>query len=127
MSIEFQLAFVRYIRSMADWRRERANEYDADPRNLQSASGLDDLASYVLLLADDDEELEEISALTNFRDIFEPGQQLHLAVARYHYFQQDTRQAAFITYLVELARADQAEAGHLAGRLPEGEEDPFRG
>ena len=36
---------------MADWRRERSKEYDADPRNLQSASGLDDLASYVSVIA----------------------------------------------------------------------------
>jgi hypothetical protein len=52
-----QLAMARYLRSLADWRRQRADEYDRDARNLQSAAGLEELAGFVLGLPEDDPRL----------------------------------------------------------------------
>jgi hypothetical protein len=119
-----QAALARYFRSLADWRRQRAEEYDRDARNLQSAAGLDELADYVLGLPDDDRRLAELRRLALTGDELTPGQQAHFAAARFRFFDPDVSCAAFLTRIVELQQADAAEDGRFGGRLPEGD-DPW--
>ena len=52
-----QLALATLLREIAAWRRQRADEYDKDPRNLVTAAGLDALAEYLLDLPAEDERL----------------------------------------------------------------------
>lgn len=124
MPSNLQLAAARYFRSLADWRRQRAEEYDRDARNLQSAAGLDDLADFVLTLPEDDPRLLDLERLAVSGDELAPGQRAHFAAARFRFFNLDVSCDAFLTHLLELQRADIAEDGHFGGRLPEGD-DPW--
>ena len=40
------LVFAQYLRELASWRREKAEEYPDDPRNGRSAKALDELADH---------------------------------------------------------------------------------
>jgi hypothetical protein len=119
-----QLLMARYFHALADWRRQRAEEYDRDARNLDSAAGLDELASWVLTLPDDDPRIETFTRLATIGESFEPGQQAHFAAARFRFFSADASCDAFLTRMAELQQADSTELGHFGGRLPEGD-DPW--
>ena len=117
-------AMADYFRRIAAWRRQRAEEYDRDARNLLSAAGLEELASYVLDLPDDDSRIDELGRLAVAGEEFAPGQQTHFAAARFRFYYVDTSCDAFLDRLIELQRADMAEMGHFGGTLPEGD-DPW--
>jgi hypothetical protein len=124
MPSTLQLALARYLRALADWRRQRAEEYDRDARNLQSAAGLEELAEFVLALLEDDPRLAELQRLALSGDELTPGQQAHFAAARFRFFEPDVSCDAFLTRLVELQQADSTEHGRFGGRMPEGD-DPW--
>ena len=50
MNIYARQSLVDYLRRIAIWRRQRAEEYDRDERNLVVADGLEELAAYILEL-----------------------------------------------------------------------------
>ena len=116
-----QRAIEDYLLGIARWRRERAEEYDRDPRNITCAVGLEGLAAYIRSLPDDDPRLAELTHWLTPYEIFEPVQQLHVAVSRFHFFQQDATFDGFLTHLDELSRIDRNEHGQFGGRLPEGD------
>jgi len=122
--IETRLLFADYIRSLATWRRTRYDDPDRDPRNLQSAAGLDAFAEYVLTLPDNDPRFERIQALAVVGERVEPGQQAHVGLSRFHFHHTETSVEGMLNHFIELQEADVAEAGNFAGRLPEGD-DPL--
>ena len=117
-------AIADYLRRIADWRRQRAEEYDRDARNLRAATGLDELADHVLTLPTDDERLLRLTELAMAGEAFEPGQQTAYEIARFRFFHDSASLDAFLDRLVELAVADRGEMGRFGGRLPEGD-DPW--
>jgi hypothetical protein len=119
-----QSTIADYVLSIARWRRQRAEEYDRDPRNLISAAGLEGFAEYVRALPDDDPCLQELTHWLTPSELFEPGQRVHVAISRFHYFQSDATYEGFMQYLDELSREDRNEHGRFGGTLPEGD-DPW--
>ena len=124
--ITTQMLLADYIRSLATWRRARFDDPDRDPRNLQSAAGLDALAEHVQALPDDDPRLERIRELAIVGERLEPGQQAHVGLARFHFHHTETSFDGMLNRFVELQEIDVAEAGHFGGLLPEGD-DPWAG
>ena len=117
-------AMADYLRRIAVWRRQRAEEYDRDTRNLRSAAGLDELADHVLALPADDERIRRLTELAMEGEAFLPGQQTSYEIARFRFFHDSASLDAFLDRLVELAVADRGEMGRFGGRLPEGD-DPW--
>lgn len=126
MELRPQQFMAGYFRDLAAWRRQRAEEYDRDPRNLQSATGLDDLAVYIESLPDDDPRVARLRDLAMSASGFEPGQQAHFHAARFRFYYDDTTFDAFLLRMVELQERDAAEMGHFGGVLPVGD-DPWAG
>ncbi len=124
LEVPIQRQIADYLRDLATWRRGRAEEYDRDMRNIQSAEGLEALAEYILSLPEDDERLQELERITISGGRFEPGQQAHFAIARFRFHEPSVSTDGFLTRIVELQRTDLAEMGHFGGRLPEGD-DPW--
>lgn len=123
-AIRLQDVMATYVRDIAQWRRRRAEEFDRDPRNLASAAALEGLAEYLRTLPDDDLRLQELTRWLTPSETFEPGQRVHVAISRFHFFGQDATNDGFLTHLDELSRADRNEHGHFGGTLPEGD-DPW--
>lgn len=117
-------AMADYLRGIAGWRRQRAEEYDRDARNLRSAAGLDELADHVLALPAEDERVRRLAQLAMEGDSFVPGQQTAHEIARFRFFHDSASFDAFLDRMVELAVADRGEMGRFGGRLPEGD-DPW--
>jgi hypothetical protein len=122
--LTIQLLLADYIRSLASWRRQRFDDPDRDPRNLQSAAGLDAFAEFVLALPDDDPRLERIRELAVVGERLEPGQQARVGLARFHFHHTETSFDGMLSHFIELLEADIAENGNFGGRLPEGD-DPW--
>jgi hypothetical protein len=119
-----QHAIADYIHEIARWRRRKLDEYQADPRNLRAATGLEELAAYVLTLPDDDARVRELGRLAMQGELFQPGQQTSYEIGRFRYHYPDTNLDAFVTRMAELAWNDASEHGRFAGLTPEGD-DPF--
>lgn len=124
LEVPLQRQIADYLQDLATWRRGRAEEYDRDARNIQSAEGLEALAEHVLTLPDDDERVKELSRIAVSGGRFEPGQQAHFAIARFRFHEPTVSTDGFVTRIVELQRADLSEMGNFGGRLPEGD-DPW--
>jgi hypothetical protein len=114
-----------YLRNVADWRRQRAQDDLRDARNLRSASALEALADYVLALPEDDERIQELARLAVEGETFVPGQQTAYEIGRFHFFSEESSFDAFLTWMVELAAADRNEHGRFGGRQVPGDE-PWR-
>lgn len=125
MSARFVEAMTQYLRSIADWRRSRYDDDLRDRRNLQAAQGLDRLAAFVHQLPADDPRLVRLAALCMRGEIFEPGQQVHYEVGRFHFFSTEATFDGFLDHLVELAEADHREHGQFGGRQVPGD-NPWR-
>lgn len=123
--MRLQEAMAEYFLGLATWRRWRASEMDRDQRHLVSAGGLERLAAFVRELADDDPRLDEFRRLTVGDGAFQPGQQVHFAAARFHFYQQESDLDAFISHLEHLAKVDRNEHGRFAGTLLPAEDDPW--
>ena len=117
-------ALAEYCRALAAWRRQRAEEYDRDARNLRTAAGLEELADYVLTLPEDDPRLRELARLTVVGEAFQPDQRVSYEIGRFRFHHADVGLDAFLDHLVELAILDKGEKGRFGGRLPEGD-DPW--
>jgi hypothetical protein len=104
-----QQAFAEHLRSVAQWRRDKMQEFDPDPRNLRSAAGLDELADYWLSLPDDDERVVELTALTFLGQMFRPGQRTEWEIPRYRFYHEESTVEGFLGRLIELARQDASE------------------
>ncbi len=123
MSIRESMA--AHLRSVAEWRRWRYNDFYNDPRNLRSAAAIDELAEYVLQLPDDDLRLRQLAYYAGHSGDFLPGQQTNYAIGRFHFFHTDVEFDDFLDHLVELAEQDFTENGRFAGtNLPPGD-DPW--
>jgi hypothetical protein len=114
-----------YLRNVAVWRRQRAQDDLRDPRNLRSAAALEALAAYVLDLPEDDERIQELDRLAVEGETFVPGQQTAYEIGRFHFFSEESSFDAFLTWMVELAAADRNEHGRFGGRQVPGDE-PWR-
>ena len=121
MGEEFRGALAEYLRTMAEWRRRKAEEYDRDARNLRSAAGLEALADHVLGLPADDPRLRELARLTVEGEAFRPDQRVSYEIGRFRFHYGETSLDPFLDTLVELAIADKGEQGRFGGRLPEGD------
>ena len=121
LEVPLQRQIADYLQDLAAWRRGRAEEYDRDARNIQSAEGLEALAAHVLTLPDDDERIQELGRIAVSGGRFEPGQQAHFAIARFRFHEPSVSTDGFLSRIVELQRADLAEMGNFGGRLPEGD------
>jgi hypothetical protein len=119
-----QQIFADYIRSLATWRRARYDDPDRDPRNLQSAAGLDAFADWIVALPDDDPRIIRVREIAMSGERVEPGQQAHTGLARFHFHHTETSFDGALARFIELQEQDIAEAGHFGGRLPEGD-DPW--
>jgi hypothetical protein len=104
-----QHAFAEHLRSVAQWRRDKMQEFDPDPRNLRSAAGLDELADYWLSLPEDDERVVELVALAFLGQMFRPGQRTEWEIPRYRFYHEESTVEGFLSRLIELARQDAAE------------------
>ncbi len=104
-----QQAFAEHLRSVAQWRRDKMQEFDPDPRNLRSAAGLDELADYWLSLPEDDERVVEMIGLTFLGQMFRPGQRTEWEIPRFRFYHEESTVEGFLARLVELARQDAAE------------------
>lgn len=121
----FKQSIASHFRSIADWRRWRAEDYNRDRRNLVSAAGLDDLAEYVLTLPEDDPRLFQLARYAGQSGEFQPGQQTNYAIGLYRFHTPDMDHDSFLDRLVELAWEDLDEQGRFGGKnLPPGD-DPW--
>jgi hypothetical protein len=125
MEVSVRQMIADYLRSVAIWRRQRAQDDLHDSRNLRSASALDALAGYVLALPEDDDRIQELARLAVEGQTFVPGQQTAYEIGRFHFFSEDSSFDAFLTWMVELAAADRNEHGRFGGRQVPGDE-PWR-
>ncbi len=107
---------VEGIEELVRWRREQAEEYPDDSRNVQSAEGLEALAAFVRNLPDEDERLRELMSLSIVDDAFDlpSGEgERELSQFRFHDAAQDCD--AFLSRLVTLASRDAMELARLGG------------
>lgn len=121
----FKQSIASHFRSIAEWRRWRAQDYNRDPRNLTSAAALEELAEYVTTLPDDDSRLYQLARYAGQSGEFQPGQQTNYAIGLYQFFSTETEPDMFLDRLVELAWEDLDEQGRFGGKnLPPGD-DPW--
>lgn len=104
-----QQAIAAHMRSVAQWRRDKMQEFDPDPRNLRSAAGLEELADFWLSLPEDDERVVELTELTFLGQMFRPGQRTEWEIPRFRFYHEESTIEGFLNRLVELARQDAAE------------------
>lgn len=104
-----QHTIAEHLRSVAQWRRDKMQEFDPDPRNLRSAAGLEELATVWLALPEDDERVVELTRLTFFGQMFRPGQRTEWEIPRFRFYHEESTVEAFLNRLLELARQDSDE------------------
>jgi hypothetical protein len=125
MEVSVRQMIADYLRNVAVWRRQRAQDDLHDARNLRSASALESLAGFVLALPEDDERIQDLSRLAVEGETFVPGQQTAYEIGRFHFFSEESSFDAFLTWMVELSEADRNEHGRFGGRQVPGDE-PWR-
>lgn len=104
-----QLALAEHLRSVAQWRRDKMQEFDPDARNLRSAAGLEELANYWLTLPEDDPLVVELVGLTFLGQMFRPGQRTEWEIPRFRFYHEESTVEGFMRKLLDLARQDAAE------------------
>ncbi|MEK6271479.1 MAG: hypothetical protein AABM42_02375 [Actinomycetota bacterium] len=106
-----------YFRSQADWRRQKAEEYQEDKRNEQSARALEDLAEYV---EHPDAEGEAEALEQHLFEFSLGGEDTARSVVRYGYGYpvSVSSHIEFLEELVTLCLADAYESAR------EHEDDP---
>ena len=124
MNVRTRESIADYLRRIAVWRRQRAEEYDRDERNLVAAAGLEELAEYILALPDDDGRLAVLEEVAVDHEEFFPGQQTSYEIGRFRFYYAETSLDGFLSHITRIAVADSEERGRFAGRLPEGD-DPW--
>ncbi len=124
MTSPFQRSFADFCRATADWRRRKADEYDRDARNLRTAAALEELASHVETLPEDDARLRELERLAGEGGAFTPDQRVLYEIGRFRFHHPEAQLDPFLDVLVELAAADRGEHGRFGGRMAPGD-DPW--
>ena len=119
---DLRLSLADHLRAVARWRRARYQDDLRDPRNLVSAAGLDDMASWVLALPEDDPRLATLARYAAVGTSFTPGQQALYEIGRFRFFQPETAFDTFLDQLAQLAEADHHEHGRFGGRQAPGDE-----
>ena len=104
-----QQAIADHLRAVAQWRRDKMQEFDPDPRNLRSAAGLEELADYWLALPEDDDRVIELTNLTFLGQMFRPGQRTEWEIPRFRFYHEESTVDGFLGHLLDLARQDAAE------------------
>ena len=115
-------ALASYLRSIAAWRRSRYQDDLRDPRNLISATGLDEFAAWIMTLPGDDARLATLSQFASEGNSFTPGQQTLYEIGRFRFFTPSTEFDSFLGYLADLAEADHRERGRFGGKQAPGDE-----
>jgi len=120
-----QISMSRHLRNIADWRRWRYEDYNRDERNMRCARALDDFATFVAELPEDEPRLRRLAEIAGYDGEFQPGQQTNTAIGKLHFYDQDATFEGFLDHLVELSELDFNENGHFGGtNLPPGD-DPW--
>ncbi len=101
-----QQAIAEHLRAVAQWRRDKMQEFDPDSRNLRSAAGLEELAGYWLALPENDERVVEMTNLTFLGQMFRPGQRTEWEIPRFRFYHEESTTEAFLNRLLVLARQD---------------------
>jgi hypothetical protein len=114
--------FAEYLTSLAEWRRNRYRDDLRDQRNLRAAAALEELALLVRALPEDDPRLVALDRLTRRGDELEVGQQTAYELGRLRFFTAETELDAFLTHVVETAKADAHEHGRFGGPQVPGDE-----
>ena len=104
-----QQVIAEHLRAVAQWRRDKMQEFDPDPRNLRSAAGLEELAGVWLSLPEDDERVVELVGLTFLGQMFRPGQRTEWEIPRFRFYHEESTTDGFLSRLIELAQQDAAE------------------
>lgn len=123
-----QAAIGERLAAIAEWRRERFRlgmRADQDPRNLRSATGIDELAAYIRSLSPDDPRLADLRRLAFTGDQFDPGAALLTELGRFRFHDPNVTLDGFVDHMVELARFDANEHGQFGGPQVPGDE-PWR-
>ena len=120
-----QISMARHLRSVAEWRRWRFEDYNRDQRNIQCAEALERFADFIARLPEDDPRLRRLAEVAGYDGEFQPGQQTNYAIGQFHFYNREATDEGFLDHLVELANADFVENGRFAGtNLPPGD-DPW--
>lgn len=120
----FQSLFAEYLTALAQWRRTRFQDDLRDPRNLVSAGGIEELATLVRALDDDDERIVELDRLIRVGEGVEVGQKTAYEIGRFRFFIPETELEPFLDQIIALARFDRNERGHFGGKMAPGD-DPW--
>lgn len=115
-------AIAAYARELAAWRRGRYQDDLRDRRNLQCADGLEEFATYVESLPNDDNHLHRLGQLALHGERFEPGQQTAYELGRFRFYSADATLEGLLENLVELAEKDAGEYGRFGGPQVPGDE-----
>lgn len=121
---EFDLrpSLASYLRSIAEWRRRRYQDDLRDPRNLTSATGLDELANWIVALTPDDPRVQILAKYAAEGERFTPGQQVSYEIGRFRFYRPDTDFGTFLDHLSTMAEADHNERGRFGGKQVPGDE-----
>ncbi len=113
-------ALAATVRSTAEWRKLKAEEYAGDERNAQCAAGLEDLAVWIEALDDTDARLVQLAALDWADDFFSAGEEPSRLLGRYRFDREDESPDQFLDRFVEaciqeaMVNADEPFDGDIA-------------
>jgi hypothetical protein len=113
------LTLADYVRSQAQWRGAKAEQYPDDERNVRSADSLRALAEAVEQMRPQQEELiRSIEGLIREQRWGTPGRGVEQAVSRYGFDGEPLEPAAFLAGLLDTAREDAERARAFDHMLP---------
>lgn len=124
-------AIVERIQAIAEWRREREFQDmlglgpEVAERSRRSATGLEELATLVASLPEDDERIAALERVAFSGEIFTPGATLLTELGRFRFHDAEQDVDAFIAQMVALAERDLEEMGLWGGAQVEGD-NPWR-
>lgn len=131
MTVQAREAIAERIESIAEWRKERAQQDmlglgpEAARRSDRSAAGLRELAGYVRSLPEDDARIAALTRLAFSGSMFDPGALLLNELGRFRFHDPDAAIAQFLDFMVTLAEQDLEEQGRWGGPQVPGDE-PWR-
>jgi hypothetical protein len=118
-------AIATYIQGISRWRRARYNDDLRDVRNLRAADSLEELATYVETLGNDDPRIARLGKIAMDGYFFAPGQQASYEIGLFRFHTESATIEGFLEKIVELAEADRREHGEFGGLQVEGD-TPWR-
>ena len=121
MSVIGKRAIEERILAIAEWRREREMQDmlglgpEQALRSRRSADGLEQLATFVSSLPDDDTRIADLERLAFSGEIFVPGATLLEELGRFRFHDADQDIEAFLSNMVGYAQRDEEEMGLWGG------------